>query len=123
MGNNQRSGTLTNRVDGFLDLLLCLSIEGGCGLVEQHDWCLFQQSAGNSNSLFFTTGQLQASLADFAIITKIGLHEQWMNRASFGGWYDHLDQFILLGSVINHCGDNRVVQSSIGNIVKNRIIE
>lgn len=67
-GKTVRDGdgrTATNgTVEGFLDELFGIGVEGGGGFVEKEEGRVADEGAGNGDSLFLATGELATFVTD-----------------------------------------------------------
>lgn len=63
MRNDHKSLSASESADRLLQFRFILGIDACCGLIQQHDWCIFEQSAGDRDSLPLATGKCCATLA------------------------------------------------------------
>ncbi len=68
VGDDDGGASLHEAVEGELDLLLRLAVEGGGGLVEQEDGCVFEERTGDGNPLALATRETAAVFADLGVV-------------------------------------------------------
>lgn len=68
VGDDDGGAALHEAVEGELDLLLGLAVEGGSGFVEQEDRCVFEERTGDGNPLALATRETAAIFADLGVV-------------------------------------------------------
>ena len=73
---------------GGLDHALALRIEGGGGFVEEEDWGVLQQGAGDGEALLLSAGELAALVADDGLVALRLGEDEIMRVGLPGGFFD-----------------------------------
>ena len=102
--NDERGAAFEEAVEGFLDEVLALGVEGARGFVEDEDLRVLQHGARDRDALLLAAGELDAALADARFVAFRKRRDEVVGVRDTGGV---LDFFIGRGalSVANVLGD------------------
>lgn len=75
---------LNQGVDGFLHFHFVFRVEGGGRFVQQDDGSLFQDGAGDGETLFLSAGEGTTSFTDHRVVTTRQAHDEIV-AAGFAG--------------------------------------
>lgn len=76
-------------LEGFLDDILALVIEGAGGFVEDQDRRVLKEDAGDRETLLLAAGELDAALTDIGVIAVRKFHYEVVSIGELGG-FDYL---------------------------------
>ncbi len=54
MGDDDQCLVLHQRIDGLLNMFFIVRIDAGRCLIQQNNWCIFEDGTGNGYPLLFT---------------------------------------------------------------------
>ena len=84
MRDHDGGAVLAEMLDRFLHLFLGFRVERGGGFVQQHDWCISDQGAGDRDPLALASGQLRTMLADGRVVAERETHDEVVRAGGFG---------------------------------------
>ena len=79
-------------VEGFLNELLALAVEGGCGFVEDEYGGVLQHGARNGYALALTARQTASAVADNGVVAILGGHDEVVGVGNACGAADIVDR-------------------------------
>src|SRR5262245_22011752 len=84
MRDCKRGAALAQMIHGFAHLQFGFGIESRCCFVKQYDRCVFDERAGDSNSLTLTAGKLPAVFANWRIVSARKRHDEVVRVSGLG---------------------------------------
>ena len=108
MGNDEGAPSAGNFIQVRLYIAFCCTVQRRGGFVKEEHCRVFEYGAGNCDTLFFATGELQTSLTDTGLIARGQLGNKVVNPGCTGGFVDML--FVS-------------ARITVGNVVIDRIVE
>lgn len=80
-------------VEGLLDLVLALGIQSTSSFVQEQDFRLSDEGAGDGNTLLLSSRKLNSSRANDCIVTvgeELGVFDEIVDRRLFASLIEHL---------------------------------
>ena len=109
-------------VEGLLDLLFALGVEGGGGFVEDQDRSVAEEGAGEGDALFLTAGEAGAFLADDGLVAVVEIDDELVGKGVAGGFFDLLAGGIETANA-NVLDDGVVEEDRILRDQRDRVVE
>ena len=90
VGDDQQRLALAQLADSLLDITLVVRVHAGCGLVQNDNGGVLQDTPGDGNSLFLAAGEGFTALADYRIVAVRQAHNEVVAAGFPGRLYDLL---------------------------------
>ena len=85
VGDDDGGASGQEALKGLLNEFFRGGVHAGGGFVEDEDGAVFEQGAGDADSLFFADAELDAAFADLGVVAVGELGDEWMAVGGFGG--------------------------------------